>query len=157
MMDIATSALSDVAGAKLYIDVTDTGFTTPPSGNSFTMTSKVVATSVPGTETVQGYYDASNGGNNAFSVPGQASTTQQTVTSGVVPGASVSTLIVPGTAPFALTYSQVLTATDASQFFSTDNQLSVAVPAPASALLFASGLPVLTLGYLRKRFKKTSA
>jgi len=154
MLELATSARSNANGplTTLTIDVTDTAFSQPASSTNFVMTSKVVNTSVPGTETVQGFYDSTNSGNNAFSIPGQASTALQTVTSSGVDINPSSVLIIPGTSPFALTYRSVLTPTAHSQFFSTDNQLTVSVPEPSSVALLGCGVFGL-IGYVRKRRK----
>jgi len=157
MLEVATSARSSSSTSTLIIDVTQTGFTVPSSAPNFALTSTVVATTVPGTETVQGFYDSTNSGNNAFSMPGQAQTTKQTVTSGVAPGNPVTTIITPGTSPFSLDYHIVLTASATSQFFSTDNQLTLSVPAPGGLLLVASGLPVCVIGCVRRRFKAAIA
>jgi hypothetical protein len=154
-LEVSTQARSNSTGAttSLTINVTDTGFTAPPSAPNFLMTSTAVTTTVPGTETIQGYYDSTNSGNNEFSIPGQASTPSQTVTSGgVSPTNPTYAFITPGVSPFALDYQQVLAPTGNNQFFSVDNQLTVTVPAPAGLAL--AGYGVLTaLGYfgLRRR------
>jgi hypothetical protein len=150
MLEVATGARSNTSGplTALTVDVTDTDFAAPPSGPSFLMTSTAISTSVPGTETIQGYYDPSNTGNNEFSIPGTAFTPVQTVTSGgVAPTNPTYVFITPGVSPFALDYQEILTPTANGQFFSTDNQLTVTVPAPAGLALAGYGM-LTALGYV---------
>jgi len=157
MLEVGTSARANSSGplTSLTIDVTQTDFTVPVNNPGFVMTSTVVATSVPGNETVQGFYDSVNP-STEFSIPGQFSTPQQTVTSGVAPSNPTIKLIVPGVSPFSLSLREVLNPTANGQFFSTDNELTVSVPEPSGIALFGCGAFCIA-GYVRKRRKVKAA
>src|SRR5205807_10183209 len=107
-------------------------------------------------QTLQGYYDAGAGGTNQFSIPGTAQTPLQTITSAGPDINPASTNIIPGVSPFALDYRSILTPTGFGQFFSTDDQLTVATPEPSSIVLLASGVPLCLFGLIWKR-RKTAA
>lgn len=139
-LTIANTSISSTGGGTLTVTLADTGFTAPGTGSAF-LDTQLSTTQLPANSTVTSH----------SAVNGTAGGNVQLTTVG---GGLREDIANIGTNPYTLSNvtTFVLNSNGTVQF--TGITTATAVPAPAGVVLALTGLPVLGLGWLRRRRKR---
>lgn len=139
-----TSANGIVFGAHtIVVETTFTDILTapPPQTATYNMTGSNLG-ALGGSITMQDWVDVNNGLFN----------TSAPITTGALAPGSNGTFEFSASPPYSLTQRTTISTGSGITSFSSDNNLQLRpAPAPASLILLASGAPVFTFGWLRRR------
>jgi len=139
-LTINNTSITSTSGGSLTVTLTDTGFTAPGTGNAF-LDTQLSTTQLPLGSTVTSHSEVNGtaGGDVALNT---------------VSGGLREDIVAIGTTPYTLSNVTTFNLAGAGTLQFTGITTATAVPAPAGVVLALTGLPVLGLGWLRRRRKR---